>query len=333
MSLADLVQALKAEIERLQGSIEEHAVALVTLQDQQATSSHAHQQERPVYARHPEDQNQGYGQSWHAEFLSLRDALGHLTEQVAEVKKVLEEVLDSLRQQSVPAQHPRDQELLRPQPQQHTHVRQESLRDRIRPSSPSTSSRRTAAAKQRLEGLAARSPPRQHLHAQIGRHHSEPPYYLNAPGQAGLQAPSMQRGSYREAGHEIRASSAPPPVSANIAYRVQRPTQARTFGEHTEPLLDRAERILAGLPPSFESHSSTSCEVCKRREAEEHHQAEHREEHRYPRQYAQPSHRTKEKEGLPMQTVISRALRDLEDDFAAHKRSVCLRQNQRRTLY
>lgn len=304
--------ALRAEIERLQGSIEEHALALVTLQDQQRQQPVNTQ---PAYAYQTRSGAQPEQQAWQAEFLSLREALAQLSDQVAEVKKVLEEVLDSLRSSPV---HPKDHELLRPL----GHVRQDSLRDRVRPSSPGTPSRRSRAA----PGLAMRSPPRQHLHAQLGRHHSEPPYYVH-PAH-GLSAPQMQRATAAEhqQQHQHRAYSAPLPQAhapaPNVAYRVQRPSARPTFAEHNEPLLDRAERILANLPPRVGDHASTTCEVCKRREEADQRveQQAFESSHHYPRQRQASKQQPKERDELPMQTVISRALRELEDDFAVHKR-------------
>lgn len=115
-----------------------------------------------------------------------------------------------------------------------------------------------------------------------------------------------------------RASSAPP---ANIAYRVQRDPQ------QNEPLLDRAERILRDLPPTIDQHlaGTTTCEVCQRRARTDLNQPpldgyapdasfNTREQQR------QQLNRGQKAEDIPMQAVISRALRELEADFASHKK-------------
>lgn len=167
-------------------------------------------------------------------------------------------------------------------------------------------------------------------------------YRQSAP-ENGYRPPPLQ---HKTASHlsrpvpETRPASAPPaPVFSNIAHRINRPGQvdAATYAfgsqqQQEEPLLARAQKILAGLPPKIDSHSEAVCEVCRTRPA-----AAYAYANTYQQQpqtvaglggmAADDSHMhrrgmraNEEPERLPMQTLISRELRGLEDDFASHKR-------------
>lgn len=76
----------------------------------------------------------------------------------------------------------------------------------------------------------------------------------------------------------------------------------------------------------MDEHATASCEVCRSR-AEADRYTQQQSDMRataqgdaYKSGKEAQRRREVEKAELPMQTVISRALRDLEDDFGAHKK-------------
>ena len=83
---------LRAEIDRLQSSIERQSVALTSLQNQ-STKSRGYE---PVQQSSSDRQKEI--QLWTEGFLNLRDALAALADQVGGIKTVLEEVLAGVRQ-------------------------------------------------------------------------------------------------------------------------------------------------------------------------------------------------------------------------------------------
>lgn len=157
------------------------------------------------------------------------------------------------------------------------------------------------------------------------------------PGTLGTYAPNQQpppmdyRYSYPEPLRESppqRSSSAPLVQAHPAEYRVPRttsnplPSRAKeTVTAVREPLLDRAERILSSLPPRLEAHAPTTCDTCRRhfeglqKPDTAAYQASGSLDDSHPGRHIH-MHDSE----LPMQTVVTRALRDLEEDFAVHKR-------------
>lgn len=126
----------------------------------------------------------------------------------------------------------------------------------------------------------------------------------------------------------MRSSSAPVAQSYNADFRVPRTTSnplpaptTHTGGHSREPLLDRAERILSSLPPRSSAHAPATCDTCRRHSDST---GDNRASSSAVRASFDDSHagrRTAPTEAdLPMQTVVTRALRDLEEDFAVHRR-------------
>lgn len=127
-----------------------------------------------------------------------------------------------------------------------------------------------------------------------------------------------------------RASSAPLSQAYQAEYRVPRtfsnPLPDRPATQGTDPvqrelLLDRAERILSSVPPRVDAHIPTTCDVCRRQLSGG---AAGHSENNWNNLGPDDSHpgrsTTRQQYELPMQTVVTRALRDLEEDFAVHKR-------------
>jgi TATA-binding protein-associated factor Taf7 len=85
-----------------------------------------------------------------------------------------------------------------------------------------------------------------------------------------------------------------------------------------EPDLRRAEQLLKTLPKG--RHEGGTCAYCRRRRARE--RAREREEEEEDEDEGYGEGEDDDEEVLPPQTVLARALRELEDDFAQHKRLV-----------
>lgn len=128
----------------------------------------------------------------------------------------------------------------------------------------------------------------------------------------------------------VRPASAP---IGGIAHRVQRSVQPQI--NEAETLLQRAERIISSVPTNNGQHDHIACAVCRKQALEDELLAAKLD--RSPQQAEQRSPNTRSemdgflrpqptrpapraREPLPMQTVISRTLRELEDDFEVHKR-------------
>jgi len=88
-SSEDFVQTLRSEITSLQQQIENHNRTLSQLQSQQPQAT----QYNPLVDYNPN--------SWQSVFATLREALHHLADQVMQVRKVLEEVLESMKHVSL----------------------------------------------------------------------------------------------------------------------------------------------------------------------------------------------------------------------------------------
>lgn len=127
-----------------------------------------------------------------------------------------------------------------------------------------------------------------------------------------------------------RASSAPLTQAYQAEYRVPRtfsnplPDRPATQGIDPvlrEPLLDRAERILSSVPPRVDAHIPTTCDACRRQLSGSAAGQSGNNWNNFGPDDSHPGRNTtRQQHELPMQTVVTRALRDLEEDFAVHKR-------------
>lgn len=131
----------------------------------------------------------------------------------------------------------------------------------------------------------------------------------------------------------MRSTSAPVPQAYNAEFRVPRNTSnplpvptMHASAHNREPLLDRAERILSSLPPRSSAHAPATCDTCRRQLDGS---PVNRSSTFLSRASFDDSHAGRKtalmEQELPMQTVVTRALRDLEEDFAVHRRYVASR--------
>jgi hypothetical protein len=103
-----------------------------------------------------------------------------------------------------------------------------------------------------------------------------------------------------------------PAVAATVEEPIHRPSSAPSHrSKRDEPDLKRAEQLLRSLP-NMGRHEGGTCAYCRRRRARQ------REEER-DRMAEDEGYGGEEDDVLPPQTVIARALHELEDDFAQHK--------------
>lgn len=181
-------------------------------------------------------------------------------------------------------------------------------------SSIATLSREVAEVRQLVEGLASEKPRTFHT---LQSHDVAPRASVRSVKSEGAQPRQRPLSAY----YEHRPASAPP--------------QQRNYGKEqmVDPELQRAEAILRSMPPPSQP-TDASCSMCQ-------HQPKHRHapgsrSYEYPKSKMQrPSPADLradmygEDEGfveygadeaaLPPQALLSRALRELENDFATHK--------------
>ncbi|KAK9894543.1 hypothetical protein P389DRAFT_97911 [Cystobasidium minutum MCA 4210] len=224
-------------------------------------------------------------QSWQNVFAGLREALQQLADQVMAVRQVLEEVLQSMK-----SNHLSDADLLRPQAS--------TTRDR-----PLPAQRPLHTSGQYPATLSARQPP---IRANDTRAPYNPLAAHDSPPQRSSSAPTTQA---RPAEYRVPRTVSNPGPERPASHNISLPPR--------EPLLDRAERILSSVPPRLESHTHTTCDMCRRQLAGTDARLT---TSLHPDDSHAGRHAVRQSAELPMQTVITRALKDLEDDFAVHKR-------------
>jgi hypothetical protein len=117
-------------------------------------------------------------------------------------------------------------------------------------------------------------------------------YYLNRPASAPI--PSYSRPA------PYHAETARPAYTEPLSRATHIPPQPalNSYRRTMDPELLRAEEILRSLP---KSHDACTCKIC---------------------QHETPTWREAGNESLPPQAMLSRALRELEEDFASHKACV-----------
>lgn len=248
--------------------------------------------------------------SWQNVFASLRDALHQLADQVMQVRRVLEEVLESMRNVSV--------ELLSDTGKMDDSDQMETQAPQHVPGNYNLFGQQTHLGPETIAPA-----PHSHIQQQYPVSLSRQPG-INPPLQT-FQQPIAKQST--RLSPPLRSSSEPISQGYNAEYRVPRtasnPLASRGANDallEREPLLDRAERILSSLPPRSNTHAPATCDTCLRQinsgaggygpfanhdGLDDSHPARQRH--------------SAEQE-LPMQTVVVRALRELEEDFAVHRR-------------
>jgi hypothetical protein len=117
---------------------------------------------------------------------------------------------------------------------------------------------------------------------------------------------------HRKPSPPIPVAPRPRPAAATVEEPIHRPSSTPSRrSKRDEPDLRRAEQLLRSLPNKGR-HEGGTCAYCRRRRARQ-------EEEEQEGMAEDEGYGGEEEDVLPPQTVLARALRELEDDFAQHK--------------